>query len=268
MYIYSKLRRKKIINNKKHLKMKSIRKSNLFTTTVVMLFFFSIIGFWGCEKENLSKSQYAEYLDLETYNMSEMTVKDMETIGQALQRLTINKKNDLYQIKQTSGEQVNISEDLFEFISKGFEHTNKILSPKSFNNLISRLKDGNLEDDDSQQQDSTHCAAYALAAMGDYDYDDVAAYSDYYYDEGGVPSDSMDSYFYHYYPNGSSINPDSLSGGYMGTNMLYFYTSDSTGHAVNGTYYGSNTGNILYSDLQTGGTGIININSVGGIYVP
>ena len=61
--------------------MKSIRKSNLFTTTVVMLFFFSIIGFWGCEKESIFESQYTEYLDLETYEMSKMSVKDMETYG-------------------------------------------------------------------------------------------------------------------------------------------------------------------------------------------
>jgi hypothetical protein len=88
--------------------MKSIRKSNLFTTTFLMLFLFSIIGFWGCEKETFFESQYAEYLDLETYEMSKMSVKDMETMGQALQRLNIDKKNGLYQLKQTSGAQVNI----------------------------------------------------------------------------------------------------------------------------------------------------------------
>ena len=38
--------------------MKSIKNSNLFTTTIVMLFFFSIIGFWGCEKESIFESQY------------------------------------------------------------------------------------------------------------------------------------------------------------------------------------------------------------------
>ena len=115
--------------------MKTIRKSNLFTTTIVMLLFFSIIGFWGCEKESLLDSQYEEYLDLETYEMSKMTAKDMETISQALQRLNISKKNGLYEIKQTSGIQINVSEDLFEYITKSFAHTNKIVSPKSYNDL-------------------------------------------------------------------------------------------------------------------------------------
>lgn len=230
-----------------------------------MLFFFSIIGFWGCEKESLLESQYEEYLDLETYEMSKMSVKDMETISQALQRLNISKKNGLYEIKQTSGIQINVSEDLFEYITKSFAHTNKIVSPKSFNNLIPRLKSGSTE---GGQQDSTHCASYALAAMGGYNYNDVAAYSDSTYGAGGVPADSMASFFYYFYPNGSSVNPDSLSGGFMGNNMIYFQTSDSTGHAVNGTYYDANSGNIMYSDPQTGGSGIININDVIGVFKP
>ncbi|MDR0602688.1 MAG: hypothetical protein LBG80_00110 [Bacteroidales bacterium] len=248
--------------------MKSIRKQNLFTTTVVMLFFFSIIGFWGCEKESIFESQYTEYLDLETYEMSKMSVKDMETMGQALQRLNIYKKKGLYQIKQTSGAQVNISEDLFDYITKGFEHTNVVYNPKSFNSFIPRLKSGNTEDSNTQPRDSTHCASYALAAMGGVDYATAAAYSDSTYGAGGVPADSMVSFFRNFYPNGSSVNPDSLSGGFMGSNMIYFQTSDSTGHAVNGTYYDTNSGNIMYSDPQTGGTGIININDVIGVFKP
>jgi hypothetical protein len=78
----------------------------------------------------------------------------------------------------------------------------------------------------------------------------------------------MGSFFNHFYPNGSSVNPDSLSGGAMGSNMLYFMTSDSTGHAVNGSYYDANSGYIWYSDPQTGGSGVININDVLNTYFP
>src|SRR5690554_1118825 len=98
--------------------------------------------------------------------MSKMSVKDMETYGQALQRLNIDKKNGLYRIKQTTGAQVNISEDLFKYITKGFKRTNEIFAPKTFNNLIPRLKSGNTEGDNSQPSDSTYCVAHALAGMG------------------------------------------------------------------------------------------------------
>lgn len=48
--------------------------------------------------------------------MSKMSEKDMEAIGQAIQRLDITKKNGLYQIRQSSGRQVSMSEDLFEYV--------------------------------------------------------------------------------------------------------------------------------------------------------
>lgn len=146
-----------------------------------MLCIFSILGFWGCEKESLYESSYSEFLDLKTYEQSQMSLEDMEIIGLALQRLDIDKKNKLYQIKQTYGAQVNISENLFDYIKKGFEYTNKALNSKSLNSSIVRLKSGNTEDDDPEPQDSTHCAIYALVSMGAFSYDVVAAYSDSLY---------------------------------------------------------------------------------------
>ncbi len=94
------------------------------------------------------------------------------------------------------------------------------------------------------------------------------AYSNSLYGTDGVSADSMDSFFCNFYPNGSFVNPDSLSGGLMGNSMLYFNTSDSTGHAVNGYYYDSTNGTILYNDLQTGGQGTICIQDVEGVYFP
>ncbi len=251
--------------------MKNLKKSNLFSTCLVMLVSFSVIGFVGCERENVAESQFPEYLDLKTYEMSKMSVEDMETIGQALQRLDISKQNGLYQIQQSSGAQVNISEDLFDHIAKGFEHTNKIYSHRSFNKLIPRLKSSDTEGE-TAAQDSTYCVSHAVAALGGVSYEDAAAYSDSTYGEGGVPDSSMASFFSHYYPNGTSVNPDSLNGGFMGNNVLWFKTSDTTGHAVNGSYYDESTGNIWFNDPQekdpNKSSGIIHISEVEGIYVP
>ncbi len=247
--------------------MKNLRKSNLFSTCLAMLVSFSVIGFVGCERENVAESQFSEYLDLKTYEMSKMSVEDMETIGQALQRLDISKQNGLYQIQQSSGAQVNISEDLFDHIAKGFEHTNKIYSHRSFNRLIPRLKSSDTEGE-TAAQDSTHCASYALAGMGGFDYDEVAAYSDSTYGTEGVPADSMDSFFYHYYPNGSSASPSDLSTGPMGTNMLYFQNSDTTGHAVNATFYDANSNIFIFDDPQTGESGYVSGDDVMGVYFP
>ncbi len=247
--------------------MKLIRKSNLFTTTIVMLFFFSIIGFWGCEKETLFESQYEEYLDLETYEMSKMTANDMETYGQALQRLNIDKKNGLYRIKQTSGAQVNISEELFKYITKGFKRTNEIFAPKTFNNLIPRLKSGSTEGDGTQPSDSTHCVAYSLAGMGGVSLNNAIAYLDSLGYSNGVPPSALDSVVYHFYPNARKSN-SVTQGGSLNNAFIWYPTSDTTGHAVNGMFYDSNSGYILYNDYQYNQMLPIQADSISTIYYP
>lgn len=248
--------------------MKLIRKSNLFTTTVVMLFFFSIIGFWGCEKESIFESQYTEYLDLETYEMSKMSVKDMETMGQALQRLNVDKKNGLYLIKQTSGGQVNISEDLFKYITKGFKRTNEIFAPKTFNNLIPRLKSGNTESANSQLSDSTYCVAYSLAGMGGISFNSAKSYLDSLGYSNGVPPTALDSVVYHFYPNARKSN-SVTQGGLLYNAFMWYRTSDTTGHAVNGMYYNAQSGYIFYQDYQNNGQiNFISTDSLSTIYYP
>jgi len=247
--------------------MKSIRKSNLFTTTVVMLFFFSIIGFWGCEKESIFESQYTEYLDLETYEMSKMSVKDMETYVQALQRLNIDKKNGLYRIKQTSGAQVNISEELFKYITKGFKRTNEIFAPKTVNNLIPRLKSGSTEGDGTQPSDSTHCVAYSLAGMGGVSLNNAIAYLDSLGYSNGVPPSALDSVVYHFYPNARKSN-SVTQGGSLNNAFIWYPTSDTTGHAVNGMFYDSNSGYVLYNDYQNNQMLPIQADSISTIYYP
>lgn len=249
--------------------MKSIMKSNLFTTAVFMLFIFSIIGFWGCEKENLFESQYVKHLDVETYDMSKMSANEVETVGKALQRLNISKKNGLYQIKQTSGAQVNISEDLFEYIKKGFEYTNKIICPKSFDNQIPRLKSGSQEGDEDPlpENNPNDCVAHGLANMGNVSYDSAYAYIDSSYNGDGVPGSAMDSVVKNFYPN-STENYLPPTGGSMDNAMLIFRDVNGEGHAVNAEEYFPATNLIRFHDYSSGGQAWIYLEEVIKIYNP
>ena len=103
-----------------------------------MIFSFAIIGFWGCEKDDLFNTPNSEYLELSAYELDLMLEKDMSIIGLAIQRLDISSKDGLYCIKQTSGRQVNISDELFNFIKSGYDYTNAIFGPKSLDSSIPR----------------------------------------------------------------------------------------------------------------------------------
>lgn len=247
--------------------MKSVRKSNLFTTSLIMLFFFGLIGFWGCEKGELFGKDYSEHLDLGTFELSKMSEKDMNIMSQALQRLDIDMKEGLYHVKQTSGAEVNISEELFNYLVAGFEHTNTIFKPKSVDTSIVRLKYGFMEGD-GEPQDSTYCVAHALAGMGGVSFGRARAYIDSLYGSNGVPAYAMDSVISHFYPNARRYDSP-IPGRPVNNTLIWFHTSDSTGHAVNGWHYDSNSGYILYKDSQNGDYIYpIKADSISSIYYP
>ena len=231
-----------------------------------MLLLFSLIGFMGCEKENLFVSPYDDYLDLATYEMSRMSAKDMETVSKAIRRLDIKNENNLFQIKQTSGAHVNISEDLFNYIKDGFEVTNRIVNHQPFNEMTLRVKSGNPEGG-TQPQDSTRCVAYALSGLG-INLNRAISYIDSLGYSNGVPADSMYAVFRNFFPNGRSVNINTMNYGTMPGNLLYFRTFDSTGHAVNGTFYDSGSRVIMYNDLQNGQTGFTTSDQVMGLFLP
>ncbi len=60
---------------------KTIRKTNLFTTSVIMLLLFSLIGFWGCEENDITNSS-AEILVSKEYEdyLLEKTFEELDVV--------------------------------------------------------------------------------------------------------------------------------------------------------------------------------------------
>lgn len=184
-----------------------------------MLLLFSIIGFWGCEKDNIFENQYPEFLVLDSYELSEMSEKDMNTIGQALQRLDIYKKDGLYHIKQTSGAQVNISDDLFNFIKRLFDNTNDIkLRSSKLSYSIPRLKSGVPEGGDSTSSD---CMAHAISYAGGGSYGAVGVWLIAQYGGLGVPLSEFYNACHHFLPNGDTVSIGAIPDGEMNKEIYY-----------------------------------------------
>ncbi len=102
---------------------KTIRKTNLFTTSVIMLLLFSLIGFWGCEGyDNIDIPNYEIYqkIGIEHNNGLDYVFEEL-------------KKSDVSKIGLKSA---NLSEDIFEiaqnatkdFIAKTFDLSDENLS--------------------------------------------------------------------------------------------------------------------------------------------
>ncbi|MDR0602739.1 MAG: hypothetical protein LBG80_00370 [Bacteroidales bacterium] len=97
--------------------------------------------------------------------------------------------------------------------------------------------------------DSTHCVAYALANLGGVNLNYAISYLDSLYGSDGVPSSAIDTIITFFYPNATRVERSSLSTGPIANTFIWFTTSDSTGHAVNGLWnnYGEE---LIYSDPQ------------------
>lgn len=209
--------------------------------------------------ENLdSQSKYLPYLHIESFDTSKMTNKDLKTISEAIKRLDIiSTKYGVCIIGQSRGKDVNISEELYKFIEENLNYTNEFVKKQHTTKSIPQ--------DNENKRDSTFCVAHALAGMGGVTFNEVKNYIIDNYGYNGVPSFAIDSVVYHFYPSAKSFNC-SVGGGAMDNSFIYFQTSDSTGHAVNGFFYDKETNYILYKDLQSNRTGIIHRDSCMQIY--
>ncbi len=111
-------------------------------------------------------------------------------------------------------------------------------------------------------QDSTNCVAYALAGLGA-NFDSAKYYINNRYGSNGVPAYAMDSVIRYFFPNSTQVSRSYFSGS-MANTFIWYQTSDSTGHAVNGFW--NSGGTILYTDPQNRSSGVISATDSCNIY--
>jgi hypothetical protein len=187
-----------------------------------------------------------------------MSKKDLKKLNKALERVDIYKKNGLYHIKQASGAQVNISEQLYKYLKAGVANTNKYINPKALNysppHLISMS-----EGSEGGEQYRTDCAAVAVAHAGNVSLRDAEKYESNHYPKG-VPSDSMSQFIHHFYKHAYKTGNPGASEDH--STILTFSTSSTTAHAVNGTGFDQKDLEIKYHDYQTGQASKIGVGDV------
>jgi hypothetical protein len=120
---------------------------------------------------------------------SNLSNADLNIISQAFSRLDINQKNGLIQIKQTSGSQVNISENLFVFIKNQLDNSSKYREIKP---NVPRLK----QDGESTIPNLNNCVAYSVSRiMAQFGVTTSVSTIDTYYQSqygtNGIPSGSL-----------------------------------------------------------------------------
>lgn len=246
--------------------MKMLKYSNPLKRFFVVVLMFGVFGFWGCEKEEVHISSNAEHIDLSTYVLSEMTESDFQKLSMAMGRIDVSVKHGLYRIKQKSGYQINVSEQLFSFIKEGFEGTNQTIlnsvSSESLNAPTRRLMSTSQEGGQGGQTSSNDCMAYAISALSGTSLITVKNRLTSTYGTDGVPINEFDAACRIFVPNGQSGGSGLLNHGPQNNTIIVFQTSASNAHAVNAQYVDSSNGIVLYHDYQSNQTNFVQISSV------
>ncbi len=204
--------------------------------------FDSISSGGNCIKNVINPSDLdcIEFLDLTNLSLPKMTKEDLEILDKAEARLNITIINGVYNIREKSGSEINISERLFKFIISNFEKTN-IIMRETAQTKVKRSKSGN-----GEVIISNDCVAYAISYMCELDYSTVnswlSATFGQVYAQGGVPFDFVPyavrhfrptAYSHSSYPTGGLFNSNTLSDGVMVINGI----NSNNYHAVNAQSY-------------------------------
>jgi hypothetical protein len=226
------------------------------------LIFTILITLPACSNEDDLKHNLS-YLSLnKEMNDTKLTVNELNIISQALKRLEIYRADGIYKVKHYSGSEINISNELFEYVINSINHTNKIILKSGKRFKLVRFKTSA----ETTEPPKTDCLARAITQglAGSETYDDVNEYITDEYGNDGVKLEDFNEACTHFFPNGSAKNPSDIDSGSMDNMIIVYRTSDGNAHAVNGTY--SNGNDILYYDAQNSCLGYCSVNDVIAAY--
>lgn len=160
--------------------------------------------FIGCQQQvdDFGMKSVLPYLsiegDFDNLNLSENEIK---ILFEALGRMTVEEKDGLYQLKEKSGAEINISEELYKFFSEKIEYENQMLISAPL--VYSRPRTRTIEEY-GDDKEPTDCVAYTIADVLEHygitdSFDGVSSWIDDKYGENGVPGGSYYEVMNHYF---------------------------------------------------------------------
>lgn len=219
---------------------------------VTLLILFSLFPFIGCQQDELDRNDNSSFLSLgENPDYSALSKNEMKILRTAFQRLEIEIKNDCFYMRQISGAEVHISEDLFLYFKKALEKSNAMIENSEIVLSLPRTRSYEEGGSSNRRSDCVACAVVSMlnkrgrsVSLGD-----VSAWIESQYGYDGVPDYAFKTVLDHYFYGGEIMVP-------VNTNLYYddiiavMGTSDGGAHAF--TLQGVNNGYFIGFDDQNG----------------
>lgn len=237
-------------------------KKLLFLCFSISFFFF----FTGCqndeESEACAKLPYLSFNEKTDY--SNLSQDDLEVINKAFQRIEIKDDHGLLKIKQKSGSEINISEDLFYFFKMSVDKTNDRLKLAKIDLSMARTRSYSESGGYNERND---CVAQSIVAVlkdkGVYrSIDSVSREVDAITGGGGVPMNLMKTVLEKYF-HVTQVSTPSSSSTPVSSSIAVIHNG-SQAHAV--TLIGVNNGYAVCRDDQNNTTILCPLESLGNVY--
>lgn len=253
---------------------KYIKEAYFYNITLAISIIFCLFIIGGCqEKEDTNRFSNFSFLspesDLITTSTSELSENDLIVISEAFQRLSIDTKNGLFHINESSGSQINISEKLFTFF-KRIESTTNARIKLSGNQYVKAIVESRKkEQGDTLQND---CVARTIIAIAK-DLGEplpllqVTDWIERQFGKEGVPGSALSSVLDHFFTKRRITTlPTSYTCGDTTTRIFgVLKLSPNAGHAV--IIINISNGFVLYRDDQNSNMNACMISEIGNAYI-
>lgn len=205
----------------------------------------------GCQKgEDIFTVDSNEYLSLpDGFDFLNLSDKEYQVAQKALERMALFSENGKFKTRFTSGNQINISEELFNFFSAAITNSNK---SKEIRVSYPRLKTGATESTLSGNDCVAHtiydvCGLFGISKS----LSEINEWLEGQYGTQGVPNTSITNALNNYLMATSTTLPSSYS--YSSTNIIVVIERINATTAHSGILQLVATGTVMYRDNQNGG---------------
>lgn len=247
-------------------------KKKQFVILFGVVVFVFLLTIFGCsETDNEVSMDKTEYLSVDhPIDFNQLTSSEKEIVFKAFSRFTIKTSKEGYVIiKQKSGKEINISENIFAFYKKMFDEHNRSI-PVKISTRYALPSDSDYVGDVNEALDSAGCVIYSiqgvLGRMGtNIPYDDIKQnlISRGLFNDGVAYTDMyavLNCYF-----NASFANPPYEQK--YDENKYYIMSiwkdqgnGERSYHSVE--FRSSNDGHFIYYDYQINDIGTCDMNNV------
>nr|WP_302828847.1 hypothetical protein [uncultured Bacteroides sp.] len=217
---------------------------------------FFVVSCQQDEALNLEIKRDCSYLSVDLLKLPDnMSKEEMTNLGKAYYRLDIIEEEGLFYIKQKSGVEINISEELFQYFVTLIKEMNNRFVMEKIELMLPRTRTNDEGSNGGRNDCVAHTVTAVLSSFGrSTSVGDVSGWIEGQYGNDGVPFNEMSNVLNHYFRANSVPIPMGYTHDFANpvNQLIGVLENEGSAHAV--TIIAVNGSTVFYRDDQNQGS--------------